>query len=83
MSEPAIPQPIPDKRSAPRTAEAIEVVLRCPDKQGKSFVEKTRTVDISRTGAKTLTEHEVGHGARLQMAIPHLKRMSSATVARV
>lgn len=83
MSKPATPQPVPEKRSAPRTSKAIEVVLRCPDKLGKSFVEKTRTVDISRTGAKTLTEHDVDHGARLQMAIPHLKRMSSATVARV
>lgn len=83
MSKPATPQPVPEKRSAPRTSKAVEVVLRCPDKLGKSFVEKTRTVDISRTGAKTLTEHDVDHGTRLQMAIPHLKRMSSATVARV
>ncbi|OFV93817.1 MAG: hypothetical protein A3H28_01815 [Acidobacteria bacterium RIFCSPLOWO2_02_FULL_61_28] len=83
MSKPATPPPVPEKRAAPRTPQAVEVVLRCPDKSGKSFVEKTRTVDISRTGAKTLTEHDVNHGARLQMAIPHLKRMSSATVARV
>ena len=83
MSKPATPKPSPDKRSAPRISMPIEIVLRCPDKLGKAFIEKTRTVDISRTGAKTLTEHEVNHGARLQMAIPHLKRMSSATVARV
>jgi len=83
MSNPATPQPAPEKRSAPRTSAPIDVVLRCPDKLGKNFVEKTRTVNISRTGAKTLTEHDVSHGARLQMAIPHLKRMSSATVARV
>lgn len=83
MSKPDTPQQFPEKRAAPRTPKAVEVVLRCPDKLGKPFIEKTRTVDISRTGAKTLTEHDVDHGTRLQMAIPHLKRMSSATVARV
>src|SRR3990172_1364745 len=83
MSKPATPPPFPEKRSDPRTSTPIDIVLRCPDKSGKSFVEKTRTVDISRTGAKTLTEHDVSHGARLQMAIPHRKRMSWATVARV
>ena len=83
MSKPATPKPSPDKRSAPRISMPVEIVLRCPDKLGKAFIEKTRTVDISRTGAKTMTEHDVSHGARLQMAIPHLKRMSPATVARV
>lgn len=83
MSKSDTPKQVPEKRSALRTAKPIEVVLRCSDKLGKSFIEKTRTVDISRTGAKTLTEHDVGHGARLQMAIPHRKRMSWATVARV
>jgi len=58
-------------------------VLKCPDALGKTFIEKTRTLDISRTGAKTLTEHPVNNGARLQMAVPHRKRTSWATVARV
>jgi hypothetical protein len=83
MSKPSTPQPFPEKRSAPRASIPVEIVLRCPDKVGKSFIEKTRTVDISRTGAKLRTEHDVNHGTRLQMAIPHLKRMSSATVARL
>lgn len=83
MSKPATPQPFPEKRAAPRTSIPVEIVLRCPDKVGKSFIEKTWTVDISRTGAKLRTEHDVHHGTRLQMAIPHLKRMSSGTVARL
>ena len=83
MSKSDTPQQFPEKRSSSRTAKPIEIVLRCPDKLGKSFIEKTRTVDISRTGAKTLTEHDVSHGTRLQMAIPHRKRMSWATVARI
>ena len=83
MSNPAAPKPFPEKRAALRTATAIEIVLKCPDKSGKTFIEKTRTVDVSRTGAKALTEHPVSHGLRLQMAIPQRKRMSWATVARV
>ncbi|MGH9785693.1 MAG: PilZ domain-containing protein, partial [Terriglobia bacterium] len=83
MSKPALPQPFPEKRSAPRASVPVEVVLKCPDKSGKSFIEKTRTADVSRTGAKLLTEHDVNQGVRLQVAIPHLKRMSSATVARL
>jgi hypothetical protein len=77
------PQPVSEKRAALRTAKPIEIVLRCSDKSGKSFIEKTRTVDISRTGAKALIGHDVSHGTRLQMAIPHRKRLSWATVARV
>ena len=83
MSDPSAPNPFPEKRSALRTAVPVEVVLRCADKSGKSFIEKTRTVDISRTGAKTLTEHDVSHGARLQMAVPQRQRKSWATVARI
>jgi len=83
MSNPSIPKQFPEKRSALRALVPVEVVLRCPDKSGKSFIEKTRTVDISRTGARTLIEHEVSHGARLQMAVPHRKRKSWATVARI
>ena len=83
MSKPVTPQQFPEKRAALRTATPVEVVLKCPDKLGKTFIEKTRTVDISRTGAKTLTEHDVSNGARLQMAVPHRKRMSWATIARV
>ena len=83
MSKPAARRPFSEKRLAPRTPKAVDIVLRCRDKSGKSFIEKTRTVNISRTGAKALTEHDVSPGAQLQMAIPDRKRMSSATVARV
>ena len=83
MSKPATPQPAPEKRAAPRASVPVEVVLKCPDKSGKSFIEKTRTADVSRTGARLLTEHDVNQGARMQVAIPHLKRMSTATVARI
>ena len=83
MSDPSTPKPFPEKRSAFRALVPVDVVLRCPDKSGKSFIEKTRTVDISRTGAKTVTEHDVSHGAHLQMAVPHRKRKSWATVARI
>lgn len=83
MNDPSNPQPFPEKRSALRAPIPVDVVLRCPDTSGKSFIEKTRTVDISRTGAKTLTEHEVSQGARLQMALPHRKAKSWATIARI
>lgn len=83
MSDSSKSQAFPEKRSASRTTKPILIVLRCADKSGKSFIEKTRTVDISRTGAKALTEHEVCYGARLQIAIPHRKRMSWATIARI
>jgi PilZ domain len=83
MSDRSNAKPFPEKRRALRAPVPVDVVLRCPDKSGKSFIEKTRTVDISRTGAKTLIEHEVSHGARLQMAVPHRKRKSWATVARI
>jgi len=77
------PGPFAEKRSALRTATPIEIVLKCPDKEGKTFIEKTRTLDISRTGARTLTEHAVSDGARLQMAVPHQKKTSWATIARL
>ena len=83
MSDRSNQEPIPEKRSALRAPVPVDVVLRCPDKSGKSFIEKTRTVDISRTGAKALIEHDVSHGARLQMAVPDGKRKSWATVARI
>jgi hypothetical protein len=83
MSDSSTPKSFSEKRSALRAPVPVDVVLKCPDKSGKSFIEKTQTVDISRTGAKTLTEHDVNHGARLQMAVPDQKRMTWATVARI
>jgi c-di-GMP-binding flagellar brake protein YcgR len=76
MSDSSTPKSFSEKRSALRAPVPVDVVLKCPDKSGKSFIEKTQTVDISRTGAKTLTEHDVNHGARLQMAVPDQKRMT-------
>jgi hypothetical protein len=83
MSNSASRKSFPEKRSALRAPVPVDVVLRCPDKSGKSFIEKTRTVDISRTGARTTVGHEVSHGTRLQMAVPHRKRKSWATIARI
>ena len=83
MSDSSSSKSVSEKRSASRAAVPVEVVLRCPDKSGKSFIQKTRTVDISRTGAKAIIEHEVNHGSRLQMAVPHRKRKSWATIARI
>ena len=81
ISRPDSMAPLTERRSEPRTSMAIDVVLRGSDTSGKAFFEKTQTVNISRTGAKTLTAHALNHGSRLQVAIPRLKRSSWATVA--
>jgi F0F1-type ATP synthase membrane subunit b/b' len=81
--DPTTLPPSSERRLAPRSSVAIEIVLRGSDRWGKAFIEKTQTVNISSTGAKTLTEHEVKLGTRLQVALPQLQRMSWATVAWV
>ena len=83
MSGKSISKQLPEKRKASRIAKPIDIVVRCPDKSGKSFIERTRTVDISQTGAKAMTSYEVAPGTRLQMAVPHRKKKSWATVARI
>ena len=42
MSDKASSKSQSEKRKASRIAKPIDIVLRCPDKTGKSFIEKTR-----------------------------------------
>jgi hypothetical protein len=83
ISGPDMAAHFPDRRSGSRTSMSIEIVLRGVDRWGKAFVEKTRTINLSRTGAKAITGHAVGPGSRLRVVIPHLERTSWGTVAWV
>lgn len=83
ISHPDIAVQVPERRADSRESMSVEIVLRGTDRWGKGFVEKTRTVNISRTGAKTRTEHAVSPGSRLRVAIPHLERTSWGTVVWV
>ncbi|MBI3894902.1 MAG: hypothetical protein HY313_03125 [Acidobacteria bacterium] len=69
------------RRSSERIPMAIPIVLWGVDSGGKSFIEKTQTVMVNRRGAKALTKHTLILGAQVKVAIPHLKRASSAKVA--
>ncbi|OFW09045.1 MAG: hypothetical protein A3G20_04025 [Acidobacteria bacterium RIFCSPLOWO2_12_FULL_59_11] len=60
---------------------SVPIVLWGVDSTGNSFIEKTQTVVINRRGAKALTKHSLVMGARVKVAVPHLKRASAATVA--
>lgn len=83
MSKPSAPLVDREKRRAPRAPKSVDVVMLCPDPAGKSFVEKTQTVDISRTGARLRVRHDVDTGTRLRLAIPNRKKLSEATIARL
>jgi len=80
LSNPALTVQFPERRSGLRSPMSIEIVLRGVDRWGKAFVEKTRTVNISQTGAKAMTDHTVSPGSRLRVVIPHLERTSWGTV---
>ena len=73
----------PERRSECRVLSSVAIVLRGVDRWGKAFVEKTRTIDISRTGAKAMTHHSVSPGSRLRVLIPDLDRTSWGTIAWV
>lgn len=83
MSKPSPLLHGPEKRRAPRAPKSVDVVMLCPDQTGKSFVERTQTLDISRTGAKVRIRHDVDPGAQFKLAIPDRKKLSEATVARI
>jgi hypothetical protein len=83
ISCPDLTVQFPERRSECRTSMAIEIVLRGVDRWGKAFVEKTRTVDLSPTGAKAMMNHTVSPGSRLRVLIPHLDRTSWGTIAWV
>jgi hypothetical protein len=68
-------------RSSARIAMSVAIVLRGTDQTGKLFVESTKTVVINRGGAKLLTKQSLTLGTRLQVAIPHLKHISWATIS--
>lgn len=75
-------QPSPgEQQSETRYHKTIEVVIKAVDKAGTSFVERTQTINISQSGARLLTKNQLAEGTRLQVAVPHLKRVSWATVA--
>ena len=69
------------ERSSGRLPVTVPIVIRGRDSNGTSFVEKTHTVLINRTGAKARTNYSLVLGAILQVAVPHLKRLSEAKVA--
>lgn len=83
ISSPDLTVQFPERRSEYRTSMSTEIVLRGVDRWGKAFVEKTRTVNISPTGAKAMTNHTVSPGSRLRVVIPHLDRTSWGTIAWV
>jgi len=69
------------ERSSGRLPVTVPIVIRGRDSDETSFIEKTHTVLINRTGAKALTNHSLALGAILQVAVPHLKRLSEAKMA--
>ena len=68
------------KRAEKRLVLAIPILLKFKDPSGKAFIEKTQTTVVNRAGARVLTQEPVTLGTRLEVAIPHLKRGSWATV---
>ncbi len=59
---------------------SVPILLKFNNESGKPLIEKTHTVVINRAGAKVLTGQPVTLGMRLEVAIPHMKRGSWATV---
>ncbi|HEY7678985.1 MAG TPA: hypothetical protein VIC04_00605 [Terriglobia bacterium] len=69
-----------NKRSSPRLTLTIPVVILGKDSNGKSIIEKTHTVVVNQRGAKVVTSHSFALGASVDVAVPHLKRLSGARV---
>ena len=69
------------ERASPRLPLTIPIVMRGKDSSGIPVIEKTHTVVVNQRGAKVLTARSFTLGASLEIAVPHLKRISGARVA--
>lgn len=69
-----------EKRVEQRIPVSVPILLKFKNGSGRPIIEKTHTVIVNRAGARVLTQHPVDLGTRLEVAIPHLKRGSWATV---
>jgi hypothetical protein len=73
------PESAPLRRST-RLLLAIDVILSGQDEDGQPFREETRTVEVSRYGAKIGTQHRLELGARVLIENCALARTATAKV---